>query len=403
MATSLALIAGCATLKSTKIAEFKAGDGKSTEPGAEARQGIAYSLPYAKVWIKAVRVDVAPAQKSDDSTKNGGGKATPGRSAQAAPSAGTAEPPAKEAQTSTGGQKSENQPQPDGSRATNNAAPFYDVTIQAVYEPDPDYIFLLNPKFNALSADTYRVAISNGLLTTITSTNADKTGEVLIDLAKIGIESFKIAAGLPAPPGVLEAREKYPKQVESIFDPSNDKELVNAQAVFDAGGFKLEVARPLTNFGKWTQLTAADHQEFDGFFYRTVLPYTISVTSKSEGSSANKTLLLPNGAPILCYSPERSPMVERVTQIALENGALKEVYVSKPSSIAATVKVPLSILQSIVALPTDLVQLKLNYSSADKNLLESQKAEIDAMRGLLEAQRNLLQAQINQAAKAQTK
>ncbi len=64
--------------------------------------------------------------------------------------------------------------------ATSSPPPFYQVTMEAIYEPDPKYMFLLDPKFNAWWTDICRVAVSNGLLTTVTSTNADKTGEVLI-------------------------------------------------------------------------------------------------------------------------------------------------------------------------------------------------------------------------------
>ena len=68
---------------------------------------------------------------------------------------------------------------------------------------------------------------------------------------------------------------------------------------------------------------------------------------------------------------------------------LKEVYVSKPSSIAAGVKIPLNILQSLVALPTEIIKLRVDYSSASQNLLTSQKKELDALRELLDAQRKL--------------
>jgi hypothetical protein len=260
-------------------------------------------------------------------------------------------------------------------------------------------MFLLRPQFNCLSADSYRVSVNNGLLTTIASTNADKTGDVLIDLAKIGVESFKLASGVPSfGPRLRQATNTPPKEFDLTFDPTDENEFLAASNTLKSAELTLTIANSIPNFGKgWTKLDVckkSSDKEFDGFFYRPALPYTVSIKNTDE-SVIMKTVFLPNEAPIVSYSPQRSPMVERVTSISLENGILKEVYVSKPSSIQAGVKVPLTVLQSVIALPTDLIQLKLNYSTADKNLADAQKNELDAMRGLLDAQRKFLDAQTN--------
>ena len=333
MGTGIMMLAGCMALKSTRIDPTKTKD-KIT---AEERRGIAYSLPYAKVNVKALR---------------------------------------------------EGEP-------TNNPPPYYQVTIQAIYEPDPKYMFLLNPSLRCLSDDSYRIEVTNGLLSTISSTNADKSGEVLIDLAKVAIESFKLAAGVPVSAQRLGAGPDYPKEIEFTFDPSSTCECERARRHFGKW-FELKVDRPKPEFGAWAELKEATNgQRFDGFFYRSVLPYQISLSNRTERSSVSKNLLLPNGAPILSWSPRRAALVQCVNHVTLENGTLKEVYVEKPSTALATVKVPLTILQAVVALPTDLIQLKLNYSSTNESLLKSQQAEIEAMQALLEAQRNLL-ARTNQ-------
>jgi hypothetical protein len=388
----LLVVAGCSTLKSTKIDNNRASDPRE-------RIGICYSLPKAMIHIKAVKIDDEDKPAADKTTTE---KAT---TEKAITEKTSSDKPADKTTTEKETTEKTTTEKAIADKPANGKepSPSYDVTIETIYTPDPDNSFFLNPRLLCTSDDTFQIAVSNGLLTTVASTNTDQSGEVLVQLAKIGIESFKIAAGIP--PGVKKnaGQASYPKQIEVTFDPSVQKDVDDAQERFvyhngtntkPAMLFELKVIpKPGSQISKSAQLTNVT-SSFDGFVYRSVLPYTISLVSKKDESSISKTFLLPNNAPILAWSPKRAAGVKSINRVTLENGVLKEVYVDKPSTALAVTKVPLTILQSIVALPTDLIQLKLNYSSTNKSLVESQKNEITAMQQLLEAQRKLLEYQM---------
>lgn len=368
-ALMVAVLVGCSTLKSARV-------GNTPPAKPKHRSGIAYFLPRVRLNVKA-------------SLAGGGGKE-----------------PAKDAtqinNIVTVVVNNETKPATNapagGASAQEKPNPVYQITINEMYEPDPAHLYLLRPQFNALAADTYRVVVSNGLLTTISSTNADKSGEVIVDLAKIGIEAFKLAAGGPPSMHVKTTAEKWPREIDVTFDPTDPVQLREAQQhLLDV---KLNLA--FTNHGRfsfregWRRvggMSAGKGEEGNGFFYRPLLPYTVTLSNGSDGSFVSRTVLLPNEAPILSFCPQRAAFVERVTHVALENGTIKEVYFSKPSELSAAVKIPLGILQSIVALPADLIQLKINYHSQNKALIESQQKEIEALRTLLKSQKDLAEAQ----------
>ena len=404
------MAAGCTVLKSTKVGH----DAENVKP--EQREGIAYSLPTAMIHIKAVlsttdktttptnnppKKPDAPANPGD---KSGGTNDTTRLSSAAA---GT-NAPAERAQTT-----SEANVSATGTGDADQQPPNYDVTVEAIYAPDSENTFLLNPKLRCTSDDTFQITVSNGLLTTISSTNTDQSGEVLVQLAKTGIEAFKLAAGFPSfgARSLKVGEYVYPKHIEVTFDPTDQTKINEANDLFvyfETGKptnthqlFRLTVdPKPGQLSNPWAKLTATNGYEFDGFFYRSVLPYTITLVNQSDHFSISKTFLLPNGAPILSWSPKRAGLVKCINHVTLENGTLKEVFVDKPSTALATVKVPLTILQSIVALPTDLIQLKFNYSSNNQKLLDSQKTELASMQALLEAQRKFLEFQATNSASA---
>jgi hypothetical protein len=109
----------------------------------------------------------------------------------------------------------------------------------------------------------------------------------------------------------------------------------------------------------------------------------------------NKVLLLPQQKPMF-YPINRGSFVDQKTELKFEKGVLSSVEFDKPSEVLAVAEFPLEIVKSVVSLPTELIQLKFNYSSENKKLLESQKAEVDTLKALLESQEALIKKQSGQ-------
>jgi hypothetical protein len=97
----------------------------------------------------------------------------------------------------------------------------------------------------------------------------------------------------------------------------------------------------------------------------------------------NRILYLPNGGPILSLDVLRAALVEKKNEITLENGMLTSAKQTKPSEILAGLNIPLEIIKALVSLPTDLIQLKINYSKADQAYLTQQLNEIVAREALM--------------------
>jgi hypothetical protein len=112
--------------------------------------------------------------------------------------------------------------------------------------------------------------------------------------------------------------------------------------------------------------------------------------AKQLAGVIQKTLFLPNEAPVLGYDLRRAALVTKGSSLIFQNGSLVEVGVSKPSEALEGVKIPLTIVKSIVALPTDLIQLKINLANSNNNLINAQAGQFTALSNYLVAQ-NLLE------------
>ena len=299
----------------------------------------------------------------------------------------------------------------------------YSVTVSNVVEPDPNHLYLLRLKPSWWSDDTFRISItSNGLLSAIGATNADQTGAIAIKVAQIGIQAFELAAGGMPLPSTAKAKGfrslldtnvypedakgdsplaiDYPPRIDITFDPTVETERTSAMAAFFRAGIDLRFSAPKTNrFDSWKSAPdgAASRAGIAGFFYRPLLPYQLMFepydrkSHTTNGLGVNSiSVLLPNEAPVYVYDIRRAFGVTNAASASFENGFLKEVYLQKPSQLLAAVDIPLSILRSVAAIPTDLVQFRFNLATTNAALYRSQATEITNLLALIDAQRALI-------------
>ena len=65
-------------------------------------------------------------------------------------------------------------------------------------------------------------------------------------------------------------------------------------------------------------------------------------------------------------------------------GSITQMKVDKPSEVLAAMNIPLDIVKAVVALPTELIQFKMNYSSENKKLYDALLQEIQAKDALID-------------------
>lgn len=96
--------------------------------------------------------------------------------------------------------------------------------------------------------------------------------------------------------------------------------------------------------------------------------------------------MLPNNGPLAVFPYETDPCTTAKYDVTFNNGMLTRRDIERPSEVLGCLRVPLEILEAIISLPTEILQLKVDYSSKEEELLEQQKATIDALNTLKEVQ-----------------
>ena len=121
-----------------------------------------------------------------------------------------------------------------------------------------------------------------------------------------------------------------------------------------------------------------------GIYYRPLLPYELSIINEKFAIYYQETISLPNEAPILAVDLTRGPFITKKMTLTFKNGILTQMKVDKPSEVLAAMNIPLDIVKAVVALPTELIQFKMNYSSENKKLYDALLQEIQAKDALID-------------------
>lgn len=112
------------------------------------------------------------------------------------------------------------------------------------------------------------------------------------------------------------------------------------------------------------------------FCYRTFVPYKL--TFKVGKNKFDKEIHLTKPGKPEGVSLDRTPFVEKVTNITFVDGAPNEVAFKKPSEALELVALPLTIAKAILKVPAELIQLKIDISDKERALAEKEKARIEA-------------------------
>jgi len=87
------------------------------------------------------------------------------------------------------------------------------------------------------------------------------------------------------------------------------------------------------------------------------------------------SILVPDYSPIVKIPMSRSPVGKTTYTLQLNRGVLTSISFDRPSAGLEIVKIPLKISEALIKLPTQLIQLKIDYSSKVKDLV-TKEAEL---------------------------
>jgi len=244
---------------------------------------------------------------------------------------------------------------------------FYNVTITTDYEADRSNLFVLKPKLDAWHDDNVTLTIDgNGLLSTLCTSNVDQSGNVVVALAQAAAQAFTLASGVPVAPEVEREKETrtFPRLIDISFDPFVSESLREAEAELRQAGLTIANAEAFSKEREYyTNENKLPKERAGGIFYRPPVPYEVRIRD-SMSNVVSRTVLLPNKSPILHLAFKKTGLVSRVTQVVMTNGFIYSYAVSKPSTALAAAELPVTILSSVTAPVTNLLQMRFNLGAA---------------------------------------
>jgi hypothetical protein len=262
-----------------------------------------------------------------------------------------------------------------------------ELTTSVRYIQDPNYFFTFQYLPKATFDDAVDVKITEqGFLEAIVVTTTDKTREIVSKVIEIVEE---VAKAITFPGTTQKFQDKYKKlpNIDVEFDPDlflNEERKADRKTLeddfFNPYDIKVELKRTFPG-GSFAKQGPVDQK---GIYYRPLLPYELSVRHKDFSIYKNETISLPNEAPILAIDLTRAPFITKTMTLNFKNGILTQMIVGKPSEVLNALEIPLDIVKSIVALPTELIQFKMTYSSENRKLYDALLQEIKAKDALID-------------------
>jgi hypothetical protein len=125
----------------------------------------------------------------------------------------------------------------------------------------------------------------------------------------------------------------------------------------------------------------------EGVLYRPNATYNIVILAKEDpGSRASAWLLyqtkrveMPNASPVLSIGIDRAMFAKRITTVNFSNGTLTDVAVDKGSEAVGFVQIPLVAVQAIVAVPTQIIKIRLADTQSHAALIQAQGNLLNAV------------------------
>lgn len=265
---------------------------------------------------------------------------------------------------------------------------------------DPDRTFVADLDHQPNVDDDVTITTSeDGLLQSSDAIYTDRTGDIMVELAKTAAGIAKLVAGIPAPAvktfGVTRKKDKEapkgkPFRYEAVFDPSDacqQTTLTTELGVFTAGIGDYEIE--ITPLGTATKkLEAADSH--DGLVYRRPIPYLIEISTTAGGQARASQIAViasvPNRGTEVVVPVEGHAFTKATHGVSFKDGMLIKRKVEAPSEALGVAQIPPRILKEIASLPTDLIQLKIDTTGKQTELLQAQKLQLDALKALIDAQ-----------------
>jgi hypothetical protein len=242
--------------------------------------------------------------------------------------------------------------------------------------PDQRQRFHLTYNSNIFYNDRYCISTdANNLLQSIEYASEDATPRIALALAALaqkGPQAFAIAAA-----GEAETVDT----IRVTFDPFDWTETKAAEKIItDALPLDARIGSVKFDFAGFVRLSGtpkAACRSDKGVCFRAKLKVPMRLTDRNGGALSQTVYVdMVNVDHIGHFDLDRTFMVEKVVRLGFENGALSQVIMRKPSEVLETVKLPLAIVDTILAVPANFLAKTGGTNATLNTELQQQQATL---------------------------
>jgi hypothetical protein len=309
-----------------------------------------------------------------------------------------------------------------------SAAPdsYYLSSVNIVRGVDGDHGFCLDYLGSITAEEAFVVnKTPDGLLTQITSNSADKSAEIVKTLLQAFFVGISGKADFPAATrATVGAQVAENRVVDQTYDPYNEADtallnnsikdygfcLVMEDQVFNAGYKDVQdycddplrhtpIEKELIRVGKPKGPEPSVFDDHQGIYYRPRRTRTVYLFIKPDlrrkggwKLRASQAVALENTSPMMFIGIDRTFFAERKTTVLFDQGVLTDVRIEKKSELVGFVSIPLYIAQSIVNLPAQIVQVRIDTTNKRAQLIRAKADLIKAETDLLTLQKSLAES-----------
>lgn len=264
--------------------------------------------------------------------------------------------------------------------------------------PDVNHTFYAIIQHQAMYSDTLELKTKNGLLDGAVGHSDDKSGDIVTSFAGglaglfqpgLGLGAYEVMSNINFPVDKKCTKDSV-FSISQTIDPDNDSDLKVLNARLNVGCIKIEVQKPQT-----AQVNT-DTTE-NGLIYRQPGAYKFRILKDDQNSTELQSirLNLAQGGQVGVIPMPKGNFSKNEYDVTFTNGMLTKSKVVQPSEALGAAMILPNTLREIFAIPTELIQLKFDYSSSEKGLLEVKKAMLEAQVEIEKKQIELEQIEAN--------
>lgn len=276
--------------------------------------------------------------------------------------------------------------------AVSGKNPNTTITASVVAVPDPAAQMQIGFELSALADDNIKVDYRNGLLKEISAIAVDRTGDVIVALAKdvglfrLGKTTDAITKTLQFDPFDERQAMKINRELRKL-GPGNCVEVEIYQDHWSPGCGKFTMGGGSELLSVSSPVYAPQTvPSYPGIYYRRALAHRVHIVVNGNTGEI-KNYLFANEAPVLRVDIDRTSFVTRQTTVKFDDaGELTSVQVIKGSEALAVAKLPVEIVDAYTSGVVDALVQRKNVEDAKANLYNAQAAEIKARIALGKAQ-----------------